>query len=531
MLLPLLLALQGSVALGPAPSAPPSPPTRFVVPLPTATAATAARADVAPTLDGRDDDDIWRDAPAITQFRQHDPVEDGDPRYRTEARVGYDAKNLYVFVRAYDPSPDSIMAFLSRRDGSTKSDYVHVMVDGYKDRRTGFRFTTNPVGVKRDVYHSNDSNEDPSWDGVWDVVTTVDSLGWTAEFRIPFSQLRYPQAATNTFGFAIWRDIARYSERLSWPVFRRSQQGFVSQWGEVAGFDGLAVPSRLEVLPYTVATNSPRAVPGEWVRERDQTFAIGADVKYGVTSNLTLNGTVNPDFGQVEADPAQLNLTAFELFQMERRPFFLEGAGTFGFAGSSPHSQGVFYSRRIGRAPQLGSGTNSTILGAAKVTGRTTGGLNVGILNAFTQREVDGGATIEPATNYHVTRLAQDLRNGNSGVGLILTATNRFLDGATENALRENAYASVSTAGTGSAATATRSPPRRSGATSAGARRRSRRRSAAPRTTTSGSGRHSTSTRMRRASAACGSRRTSASREAGSGAGTPASPRRRRATR
>ncbi len=439
MLLPLLFALQGSVALGPSPSASAPPPTRISVPVPTATSATAARAEVAPTLDGRDDDEIWRDAPAITQFRQHDPVEDGDPRYRTEARVAYDAKNLYVFIRAFDPSPDSIMAFLSRRDGSTKSDYVHVMVDGYRDRRTGFRFTVNPLGVKRDVYHSNDSNEDPSWDGVWDVATAVDEQGWAAEYRIPLSQIRYPEQASNTFGFAIWRDIARYSERLSWPVFRRSQQGFVSQWGEVSGFDGLVSARRVEVVPYTVATNQTRPEgPGEWGRE--QKFAFGADMKVGITSNLTLDGAVNPDFGQVEADPAQLNLTAFELFQMERRPFFLEGSGTFGFAGSSPHSPGVFYSRRIGRAPQLGAASNTTILGAAKVTGRTSGGLNVGFLNAYTQREVDGGATIEPATNYLVTRLAQDLRNGNSGVGMILTATNRFLDPASEGALRENAY-------------------------------------------------------------------------------------------
>jgi hypothetical protein len=439
MLLPLILALQGSAALGTSSAAPSPAPTRYIVPLPTRTSATAARATTPPVLDGRDDDDIWRDAPAITEFRQHDPVEDGDPRFRTEARVGYDAKHLYLFVRAFDPRPDSIMAFLSRRDGSTKSDYIHLMVDGYRDRRTGFRFTVNPLGVKRDIYHSNDHNEDASWDGVWDVSTKVDSLGWTAEYRIPLSQIRYPEAASNTFGFAIWRDIARFSERISWPLYRRSQQGFVSQWGEVSGFDGLVSVRRLEVMPYTVATNQTKPEgPGEWGRE--QKFAFGADVKFGITSNLTLDGAINPDFGQVEADPAQLNLTAFELFQQERRPFFLEGAGTFGFAGSSPFSPGVFYSRRIGRAPQLGSGTNSTILGAAKVTGRTSGGLNVGFLNAFTQREVDGGNTIEPATNYMVTRLAQDLRNGNSGVGVLLTATNRMLEGATENSLRENAY-------------------------------------------------------------------------------------------
>jgi hypothetical protein len=444
MLTPLLFAFQAAVAVAPAPAREPLAvaPAPRTIPTPTAREATAVRAEAAPTLDGRDDDHLWRAAPAITQFRQHDPVEDGDPRYRTEARVGYDDKYLYVFVRAFDPAPDSVMALLSRRDVRTQSDFVHVMVDSYHDRRTGFRFSVNPVGVKRDVYISNDGNEDLSWDGVWDVATAIDSLGWTAEYRIPFGQLRFPAGEEHTFGFAIWRDIARHNERISWPVFRRSQTGFVSQFGEIHGFAGIATPRRLEVLPYTVATNAPRPEAGGRFG-RTQDFAFGADIKYGVTSNLTLDGTVNPDFGQVEADPAVLNLSAFEQFFEERRPFFLEGAGIFSFANN------LFYSRRVGRAPQL-SGTyydqdnpqNSTILGAAKLTGRTAGGLNVGFLNAITQRELGSeGRTIEPQTNYLVTRLQQDLRGGNSGVGLMLTATNRSLDGDTRAYLRESAYA------------------------------------------------------------------------------------------
>ncbi len=451
MLLPLAFALQATVALGPAPARDALPDGRTLrpVPAPTATAATAALALSAPVLDGKDDDALWRETPAITQFRQHDPVEDGAPRFRTEAKVGYDARHLYVFVRAFDPSPDSVMAFLSRRDARTQSDYIHLMVDGYMDRRTGFRFSSNPLGVKRDFYISNDGNEDASWDGVWDVVTAVDSLGWTAEFRIPFSQIRFPDASSHTFGFAIWRDVARHNERISWPLYRRSRTGFVSQWGEVSGFEGIASPRRLEVLPYSVATNAPRPVGNAF--ERKQTIAFGADIKYGVTSNLTLDGTVNPDFGQVEADPAVLNLSAFEQFFQERRPFFLEGAGIFNFAGqgNGNGSGSLFYSRRIGRSPQL-SGTywdqdnpqNSTIIGAAKLTGRTAGGLNVGFLNAYTQQETGAqGRTIEPATNYLVTRLSQDLRDGNSGVGMMLTATNRFLDADSRAYLRESAYA------------------------------------------------------------------------------------------
>jgi hypothetical protein len=394
-----------------------STPTNVPVPPPTATSATAARAEQPPVLDGKDDDEIWRLAPAITQFRQHDPVEDGDPRFRTEARVGYDSRYLYVFVRAFDTQPDSIRGYLARRDQHTPSDFIHLMVDAYNDKRTGVRLTVNPLGVKRDFSISNDGNEDASWDGVWDVVTAVDAQGWTAEYRVPFSQLRFPAGEDHTFGFSVWRDVARYNERMSWPVYRRSRTGFVSQWGEVEGFNGITAPRRLEVVPYSVATNAPRPTTTGFDRQQD--FAFGGDLKYGITSNITLDATVNPDFGQVEADPAQLNLSAFEQFFEERRPFFLEGAGIFSFANN------LFYSRRVGRSPQLSgiyddqdNAQNSTILGAAKITGRTAGGMNVGFLNAVTQRERGaGGATIEPMTNYMVARLQQDLRGGTPGSG------------------------------------------------------------------------------------------------------------------
>lgn len=446
MFVKLALAFQTVVAQGPATpprdaiAAMPDPPT--AIPLPTARAATAARATVAPVLDGSDNDEVWRVAPAITQFRQHDPVEDGEARYRTEARVAYDERYLYVLVRAYDPAPDSIMAFLSRRDQATRSDFIHLMVDSYHDKRTGFRFTVNPLGVKRDFYISNDGQEDASWDGVWDVFTKVDAEGWVAEYRIPFSQLRFPAAEAHTFGFAIWRDIARHTERVSWPLYRRTQMGFVSQWGEVDGFAGIASPRRLEVLPYSVSSDAPRPTANGFARQQNVTF--GADVKYGITSNLTLDATVNPDFGQVEADPAVLNLGAFEQFFEERRPFFLEGAGIFNFASN------LFYSRRIGRAPQMGGSyyaqdnpLNTTILGAAKITGRTASGLNVGFIDAVTQHEVGGVGerTIEPQTNYMVMRLSQDLRNGNSGFGVMATATNRTLDADTRDFLRDGAYA------------------------------------------------------------------------------------------
>src|SRR5207247_6648460 len=286
-------------------------------------------------------------------------------------------------------------------------------------------------------------------DGVWDVATAVDSLGWTAEFRIPLSQLRYPKTATHTFGIAIARDIYRYTERLAWPVFHVSRAGLSSQFGDLAGLDGLGSPRRLEVTPYTVTKNV--SVPTATGFDRNQDVAAGADFKYGVTSNLTVDGTINPDFGQVEADPSVLNLGAFETFFQERRPFFVEGAGVFRFdvdcSAVNCNGEGLFYSRRIGRRPQLGglygdaaSPTASRILGAGKLTGRLAGGLSVGVLEAFTQRAAGrADTTIEPRTNYTVVRLQQDLRRRQSGVGVLFTGVNRGLDAATAPFLRRGA--------------------------------------------------------------------------------------------
>src|SRR5437660_5017393 len=295
----------------------------------TANRAAAVRAASPVVIDARDDDAVWRLAPAITQFREFQPKEDGDPRFAHEAKVAYDDRNLYVFIRAFDPHPDSILKLLARRDVRAATDQLRIMVDSDHDRRSGFEFAVNPAGVKRDYAMYNDSQEDDAWDAVWDVGTQVDSLGWTAEFRIPLSQLRYVPQATNTFGFAVWRDIQRYSERVSWPVYRGSQAGISSQLGELTGLDGLPSPRRPEIAPYLVTKNVSVAAGGGF--DRSQKVTCGADLKFGITSNLTLDAAVNPDFGQVEADPAVLNLTAFESFFQERRPFFVQGAGIFRF--------------------------------------------------------------------------------------------------------------------------------------------------------------------------------------------------------
>lgn len=405
--------------------------------------ASASLAERPPVIDGRDDDAIWKTARAITGFRVFDPKEDGDPTVPTEARVAYDAENLYVFTRMFDPHPDSILSLLARRDVKTQTDQIKIMIDSYHDRRTGYEFAVNPAGVKRDYYLFDDRNEDASWDAVWDVATRIDSVGWTAEFRIPLGQLRYPKAPEHTFGLMIMRDVVRSAERDSWPVFRRSQQGIASQFGELTDLRGLGSPHRLEVAPYVVEKNvsSPRTDGFG----RSQKQSIGGDLKYGLTSNLTLDATVNPDFGQVEADPAQLNLTAFETFLAEQRPFFLEGTGIFSFAGDASR---LFYSRRIGRAPQL-SGlisdpgadipASTPILGASKLTGRLSKGTSIGTLFAVTGREAVGPTMIEPQTEYGVFRASQDFRNGDSGIGTIFTIVNRQLNGTTDPYLRSDA--------------------------------------------------------------------------------------------
>jgi hypothetical protein len=441
MLVPLLVALS---TLQQAPQAAPDsapPPARWTV--------EATRAVHPPVIDGRDTDAVWRVAPAMTRFLEYQPDMGRPSRLPTEAKVAYDDRDLYVFVRAFDDEPGTISRRLARRDVFPQGDRVTLVIDSYHDLRTGFEFGVTPSGSRFDASVSNDGDEDESWDGVWDVATTIDSLGWTAEFRIPLSQLRYAEAPTHTFGLAVARDIGRFNISVAWPEFRRDRAGMVNQLGELRHIDGISSPRRLEVLPYAVTKNV--TTTGADGYGRAQRFSAGADVKYGVTSNLTLDATVNPDFGQVEADPAVLNLSAFETFYQEKRPFFIEGNSLLRFSVNCNNincsSEGLYYSRRIGREPQLlgrygdaGSPTATTILGAGKLTGRLASGLSIGALEAVTQRETGPhGVTIEPATDYALVRLNQDLRGGETGIGLIGTLVARDLDAATRPFLRSSA--------------------------------------------------------------------------------------------
>ncbi|MBA2626671.1 MAG: carbohydrate binding family 9 domain-containing protein [Gemmatimonadales bacterium] len=413
----------------------------------------AVRAATAPVLDGRDDDPVWQAAPLVDEFVQSQPTEGAAPTFRTTARLAYDEHNFYVFVRAFDPRPDSIVRLLARRDDDTPSDRLTVFLDSYHDRRTGYGFAVNPAGVKADYAIYNDGNMDQAWDAIWDVAIRVDSLGWTAEYRIPLSQLRYSSQPSASFGLLVRRTIQRYTQTVSWPAYRPSSSGFVSQFGDVTGLDGLGSPGRAEVTPYVLTRNVQGPAAGNYARNQDVT--IGGDLRYRLASNLLANATVNPDFGQVEADPSVLNLGAFETFFDERRPFFVEGKGLFTFSVNCVvvvdcrTGEGLFYSRRIGRSPQLAgtygdesSATASRILGAAKVTGRLPNGFSLGVLDAVTDRvEGPGGlTTLEPTTNYGVMRGNQDYNGGAGSVGFIVTGVNRALDPSSEAWLHRSAY-------------------------------------------------------------------------------------------
>jgi hypothetical protein len=428
---------------------------------PSLEAVRVAAPVAAPVIDGRLDDAAWATAPVATGFTQMRPTPGATASQRTEVRVLYDDQAVYVAMRLYDDEPSGIAAQLARRDASgIYSDWAHVLIDSYHDRRTAFRFSVNPVGVQKDVLHYDDFSEDVNWDGVWEVATSVDEAGWTAEFRIPLSQLRFSANGSNgstgngmVWGINFGREIARASEWSWWAPILPEVPGMVSVSGELHGIRELTPPRRLEVLPYAVArgNSEPRVAGNPFQRSsgRDGSLQFGADLKYGITSNLTLSATINPDFGQVEADASVVNLTAQETFYPERRPFFVEGANIFSYeiGYNDGSGEGLFYTRRIGRSPQRGLGGHgphadlpgtTRILGAAKVSGRTAGGWSLGLVEAVTARE-EGAVltwsdtiashTVEPMTNYAVARLSRDFRDGRSGLGFVATSTHRQLDG------------------------------------------------------------------------------------------------------
>jgi hypothetical protein len=415
--------------------------------------------DRSPILDGRLDDPAWEGAQVATGFRQLEPVPLAVASERTEARVAYDGRALYVAMRMYDTSSDSIRAqFVMRDDYEAISDWAHVLVDSYHDRRTAFEFATTPRGARADILHLEDTGEDVTWDAVWEVATGSDAEGWVAEFRIPLSQLRFAGGESATWGINFKRRLARRSEVAFWAAVPPNAGRMVSLFGDLTGLEGLESPGRLEVLPYSAArvTRAPGDPEDPFYEENDLWGSAGVDLKYGLTSDFTLTATVNPDFGQVEADSSQVNLTAFETFFPERRPFFTEGTEIFRFP-LVPEGH-AFYSRRIGANPHVTPSVeeggyvngpeNVRILGAMKISGKTESGWSVGLLDALTGRaeaEVAQGGNIttqpvEPLTNYAAARIMRDFRAGRSGVGIIATGTHRRLNDQVFDRLRSAAY-------------------------------------------------------------------------------------------
>jgi len=412
------------------------------------------------SLDGKLDEAIWQTAPIATDFRQNQPNEGQPATQRTEVRFTFDGAALYVGARMYDDSgARGVRTRLVRRDADFSADYVQVIFDTYHDHIGRLFFLVNPSGVKQDA-NGLGGGGDPSWDPVWEVKTAIDSLGWTAEMRIPFSQLRYPSTAeAQTWGLQIWRQENRLNELSQWSFWGLQETGGPPRFGHLEGIVITRPPGRAEILPYVVGRSAN--VPGDAADPFFDPHAldgrVGADATLRVTSNLTLNATVNPDFGQVEVDPAVVNLSAFETSFEERRPFFVEGAGYFGLGGfscffcSNVSSLSMLSTRRIGRPPQVSPQRaglavpvdfadvpeNSTILGALKLTGRTPSGWSIGALDAVTRREratvqfddsSRGSFTVEPFTNYFAGRVAKDLRGGATQIKAMATSVYRDLE-------------------------------------------------------------------------------------------------------
>jgi hypothetical protein len=429
--------------------------------------AHAVRRTGAITVDGKLDDAAWAGAPRHSGFVQRFPRDAAAPSLDTRFAIVYDDDAVYVGVWADDPRPDLIRALLTRRDVDAPADSLLVAFDSYHDRRTAYAFQLNAAGVQRDMLLFDDSNQDDTWDAVWTGSVEVNHAGWTAEYRIPLSQLRFARSETQEWGFQIVRMIGRTGEQDSWSPWPRSAPQVVSKFGVVDGIAHLGEHTRLELLPYASSGFDRMPVDAGDPLNRRYSWRRGAglDLKYGLGPAFTVSATINPDFGQVEADPSKINLSGTELFFAEKRPFFLEGIDLFKLPiGNSDNGvEGAFYSRRIGAAPAapdaaydfIDAPPSTAIYGAAKLTGKTSGGWSVGVLDAVTGREtaeiaIAGDATAPPArseiavaplTNYAIARVKRDLNDGETSIGASATAVNRKLDGAAlAGAFHDQAY-------------------------------------------------------------------------------------------
>lgn len=405
-------------------------------------------------LDGILDEPVWDRVEWATDFMEYQPDDGTPPLQQSAFKILYDNKYLYVGYRAYDSAPDSIVARLGRRD-EFSGDWMEINIDSYHDLRTAFSFTLSVSGLKSDEFVSNDGNNwDPNWNPIWDASTKIDSLGWTGELRIPFSQLRFSNEASPEWGIQVTRRIFRMEERSSWQHIPQNSGGWVSQFGELQGLNDLPSSKQIELAPYVLAQTERFQVQegNPFLDGRKSKISAGVDGKLSVTRDMILDFTVNPDFGQVEADPGAIRLDGYEVFFEERRPFFIESRNLFDYritgssAGGDYDTDLLFYSRRLGGAPHgnptLGNleyadiPSFTSILGAAKFSGKTKDGLSIGILESITDPEYAEIASgndrrdelVEPLTNYFVGRVIKDLNQGQTIFGGIVTAVNRKED-------------------------------------------------------------------------------------------------------
>lgn len=427
----------------------------------------ASRTARPPSIDGQLNDEVWQQAQVLSEFTQKDPEEGKPPTEKTEVRVLYDDSALYVGAHMFDRDPSLIGRRLSTRDGDGDNDRLTIYLDPMHDHLTGVMFRVTAANVQTDAVLFNDTWDDWSWNAVWQSQVSSDDTGWSVEMRIPLSQLRFPAGDAQTWGINIERFIRRRNESLWLEMVPKNLNANVSRMLHLTGLDGLKPSRRLELLPYMAGRTEfvTPASPGNPFNDGSRVFgSAGLDMKYGLTSNLTIDATVNPDFGQVEVDPAVVNLSAFETFFEEKRAFFLEGAQIFnnfgrtgatdywGFNNSEPQ---IFYSRRIGRSPQLHAPgdyadppTATTILGATKLTGKTSRGWSLGLLEAVTSAEhaptrtgiLDGRSLVEPLSNYAVIRVQRDIGR-RTGIGFVTTSVARRLSSPSAiDTLPDNAF-------------------------------------------------------------------------------------------
>lgn len=413
-------------------------------------------------VDGRLDEQAWRGAAIARGFVQKEPIEGNPAEQATEVRLLYDDDAIYVGARLFDAEPQSIARQVVRRDEEGNADWFAVAFDPRLDRRTGYVFFVSASNVQRDQYLYNDTESDGAWDAVWASAVQIDSLGWTVEIRIPLSQLRYQTSSGDqAWGINFARGRSRSNEETHFALMSALQRGMVSQFGTLAGIRTEKAPRRIELRPYAVAGGQVEpAEPGNPFQDGSSaTTRAGIDMKFGLGSSFTLDATINPDFGQVEADPAVINLTAFETFFQERRPFFVEDARIFDFTLSGGNNR-LFYGRRIGRRPTglspsgadfVNVPESARILGGAKITGRTASGLSVGAITALTDKTRgrayfdDTGVTqsflAEPGAVHGALRARQDFNGGMSTIGVIATQQARQLPGDRSfDFLTSNAY-------------------------------------------------------------------------------------------